>query len=343
MGDRMTSEPLASPDPLVPAYDLVLLDLDGVVYIGDHAVPHAAEALSAARDAGAGLHFVTNNASRRAPRVAERLRGFGVAATEDEVITSAQGAAALLARQLPAGATVLVVGADALVAEISDVGLRPTRSADDKPAAVVQGYGREVGWEQFVEAAVAIRRGAQWVATNLDLTLPSARGPVPGNGSLVAAVAAAVDRRPDVVVGKPEPALFRQASQRRGAARPLVVGDRLDTDIEGAVRAEMPSLLVMTGVTSPAELLAAPPHQRPSYLAEDLRGLLAPHPELRRDGERAGCGGWWAESADGAIRLTGDGERIDALRAACAIAWTTGVTELDTDSARAAGLVASWT
>jgi glycerol-1-phosphatase len=332
-------EPVASAEPLVPRHDLVLLDLDGVVYVGDAAVPGAAEALGAVRAAGTGVHFVTNNASRRADTVAARLRGFGVEAGEDEVITSAQGSAALLARELPAGSLVLIVGTDALAEEVAEVGLRPTRSADDKPVAVVQGYGPDVGWTQLSEATVAVRRGARWVATNTDLTLPSARGPLPGNGAVVGVVATALGRRPDVVVGKPEPALFRQAAGSRQAERPLVVGDRLDTDIEGAVRAGMPSLLVLTGVTTPAEVVAAPPELRPSYLAEDLFGLLAPHPAVQRVDGGVRCGDWLATNADGMIRLTGNGDRVDALRAACALAWSAGgATELEPASAAAAGL-----
>src|SRR6185437_16970094 len=174
--------------------------------------------------------------------------------------------AAVLAERLPAGSAVLVVGAQALADEIADVGLRPVRSAADNPAAVVQGFGPTVGWKHLAEASVAIRAGATWVATNTDRTLPSPRGPLPGNGSLVAALATALGRQPDVVVGKPEPTLFEQIARGRGARRPLVVGDRIDTDIEGANRAGMDSLLVLTGVTQEGELATAPDSQRPTYL-----------------------------------------------------------------------------
>jgi glycerol 3-phosphatase-2 len=314
---------VGSDGPLVPGYDLLLLDLDGVVYLGDRSVPGAAEALGRVREAGTGIEFVTNNASRRAPEVADVLRGHGVAAEAGEVITSAQGAGAVLAERLPAGATVLVVGAQALVDEITDAGLRATRSADDGPAAVVQGYGREVGWAQLAEGAVAIRAGALWAATNLDETLPSPRGPLPGNGSMVAALVTATGRRPDVVVGKPEPVLFEQSVRRRGARKPLAVGDRLDTDIEGAVRAGVPSLLVLTGITTPADLLAAPDGRRPDHVAADLSGLLVPHPEPELTGGRATCGGWTAtrEDGDAAGTLDGAGAPLDALRALCAVSW----------------------
>jgi glycerol-1-phosphatase len=171
---------------------------------------------------------------------------------------------------------VLVVGAEALRAEVRDAGLVPVATADDRPEAVVQGYGPEVGWAQLAEASLAVRAGATWVATNTDRTLPSPRGPLPGNGSLVAVLRTALDRDPDVVVGKPEPALFHAAADRAGARRPLVVGDRLDTDIEGANRAGFDSLLVLTGVSTADELAKAPDGHRPTYVADDLGGLFSP-------------------------------------------------------------------
>src|SRR5205807_176651 len=169
---------------------------------------------------------------------------------------------------------VLVVGAQSLESEVAAVGLKPVREADAEPVAVVQGYGPDVGWPELAEACVAVRRGAWWIATNADRTLPSPRGPLPGNGALVAALATALGREPDEVVGKPAPALFQRAAQRAGARRPLVVGDRLDTDIDGARRAGMDSMLVLTGVSTRADLDAAPPDRRPTYVAPDLSALL---------------------------------------------------------------------
>jgi HAD superfamily hydrolase (TIGR01450 family) len=244
-------------------------------------VAGAAEALAELRERGTPRAFATNNASRRAEAVAALLTSLGVPAEADEVTTSAQASAAILATRLPAGAAVLVVGAPALEAEVADVGLRPVELAGDAPLAVVQGYGPTVGWQQLAEASVAIRGGAQWVATNTDRTLPSPRGPLPGNGSLVAALATALGRGPDLVVGKPEPTLFEQIARARGAHRPLVVGDRIDTDVEGAYRAGMDSLLVLTGVSQQADLLHAPVEQRPTYVAADLRGLFADPDDVR--------------------------------------------------------------
>ncbi|MFB9238711.1 HAD-IIA family hydrolase [Plantactinospora siamensis] len=258
---------------LVDGYALVVFDLDGVIYLIDRPIPGAAEAVGRLRDEGVGFTYVTNNASRRSAEVAELLTGMGVPARAEEVLTSAGAAAALLAERLPAGAPVLVVGADALRAEVAAAGLTPVTGAEDKPTAVVQGYGPQVGWRELAEAAVAVRAGALWVATNTDRTLPSPRGPLPGNGSLVAALRTALDREPDAVVGKPEPALFGTAAARAGGPV-LAVGDRLDTDIEGARRAGLDSLLVLTGVSGAADLLSCPPSARPTYVATDLGGLF---------------------------------------------------------------------
>jgi len=259
---------------LVDAYDLVILDLDGVVFLIDRPIPGAVATVNRLRADGVPLMFATNNASRRAGEVADLLTGMGVAASASEVLTSAGAAAATLAGRFPAGAPVLVVGAEALREEVRETGLRLVESADDKPLAVVQGYGPEVGWRQLAEASLAIRAGALWVATNTDRTLPSPRGPLPGNGSLVSVIATALDREPDLVIGKPEPGLFETAARLTGARRPLVVGDRLDTDIAGAHRAALDSLLVLTGVSSRDDVERTPPEQRPTYVADDLTALF---------------------------------------------------------------------
>jgi glycerol-1-phosphatase len=300
---------------LVAGYDLVISDLDGVVYLGAEPVPGAVEAINRLRSGSYPVVYATNNAARRPDEVAALISGLGVPATADEVLTSPQAAAALLADRLPQGSRVLVVGTDALGTEVRGVGLAPVSSADGEPVAVVQGYGPRVGWPELAEACVAVRAGALWVATNADRTLPSARGPLPGNGALVAALATALGREPDEVVGKPAPALFQRAAQRRAARRPLVVGDRLDTDIEGATRAGMDSLLVLTGVSTAADLLAAPEHRRPTHVAEDLAGLFTVD---------TGPDGWRVRRRGTRLELSGDGTPIAALRALCAAAWAGG-------------------
>lgn len=311
---------------LLDAYDLLILDLDGVLYLIEEPISAAVKAVGRLRAEGRPLVYVTNNASRRGDDVARLLTGMGMTAKPEEVLTSAAAAAEALAARYPAGAPVLVVGADALRAEVRAAGLVPVTAADAAPVAVVQGYGRQVGWAELAEAAVAVRNGAGWVATNTDRTLPSPRGPLPGNGSLVAVLRTALDREPDLVVGKPEPALFHTASRRAGAARPLVVGDRLDTDMAGAHRAGLDSLLVLTGVSGPADLLVAPPSARPTFVARDLHGLFEPDgvvrlpdPEEPVSDEEAG--GWRVADGDVPV-LTGGGSTLGALRALCASAWS---------------------
>ena len=229
----------------------------------------------------------------------------------------------MLAEKLPAGAKVLVVGTTGLLEAARERGFTLVSSADDEPAAVVQGYGPNVGWKDLAEATVAVRRGAWYVATNLDSTVPSARGPLPGNGSLVGVVAGTTGVTP-TAVGKPDPAMHRESVQRSGAERPIVVGDRLDTDIEGASRVGCDSMLVLTGVTTAADLLVAVPEQRPTYVAGSVRGLLEPQPGPERDGGAWTCGGWRVEPG---LALRGDGDHLDALRALCAAAWDAGNTD----------------
>ena len=316
----MTKGPHASAEPLDTAYDVALLDLDGVVYLGGTPIPGAAEALRKADAAGMRLAYVTNNAFRTPAAIAALLTSFGVPATQEDVVTSAQAAARLLADRLPPGAPVLVIGGSGLRMALRERGLRPVSTAIEKPQAVVQGYAPDISYSMLAEGGLAVAAGALFVASNADRTLPSRRGRQPGNGSLLAVIATATGVQP-LVAGKPEPPLHRESVLRTGAKNPLVVGDRLDTDIEAAHRVGADSLLVLTGVTGPAEAVLAPPSQRPTYLAEDLAGLLEPHPGITEEDGAFSCGGWAARLDGGWLELTGDGERIDGLRALCAAAW----------------------
>ncbi|GGO76010.1 HAD-IIA family hydrolase [Nonomuraea cavernae] len=301
---------------LIDGYDTLLLDLDGVVYLGDHAVPGAPEALEVARGRGVRLAYVTNNASRTPAAIAGHLRRLGVPATADDVVSSAQAAARLVSERVPPGSNVLVVGGSGLRLAVRDRGLRPVTTALDAPAAVVQGFAPGLSYGLLAEGALAVRQGALFVASNGDHTMPTGRGELPGNGSMVRVIATATGVEPSYA-GKPDPPLHRESVIRTGARRPLVVGDRLDTDIEGAVNAGVDGLVVLTGVATPLDLLTAGPRQRPTYLSEDLSALLEPYPEVRH----GGCGGWRARWVDGVLRLEGDGSRIDGLRAACDAAW----------------------
>jgi glycerol-1-phosphatase len=311
----------ASTRPLVEAYDLVMLDLDGVVYIGDAAVTGAPEHLARARAAGVHLAFITNNASRPPAAVVDRLAGLGIAAEVGDVVTSAQAAAHVLAEQYGPGAVVATLGATGLVEALQEAGLTPTGVTDDAAVALVSGYGPDVPWKDLMTAAVRIRDGLPWVASNADLTLPTKAGLAPGHGVLVDMLARFTGVAP-VVAGKPQRPLLDETVRRVGGTRPLMVGDRLDTDIEGAYHAQVDSLLVMTGVTGVAELAAARPTGRPTYLAVDLAGLFEPHPAPTTEAGSWRLGGWSATVDRGRLTVTGAGDAAAWWRVLAAAAWT---------------------
>ncbi|WAC69766.1 HAD-IIA family hydrolase [Microbacterium sp. SL75] len=316
------------PTPL-DGIDVVLADLDGVVYAGPGALPHAVDSLNRAQQEGRRLGYITNNASRTDASVAEHLTSLGLRVAPDDVTTSPQAAMRLMRDLVPAGSTLLVVGGEGLVVEVEKAGFVVTRSADDNPAAVVQGFAPDVGWVHLAEAAYALatpveQGGIPWVATNSDWTIPQARGIAPGNGTLVSAVHTAVGRLA-TIAGKPERPIFDVAVARTGAQTPLFIGDRLDTDIQGARTAEMRSLLVLTGIDRPKQILAAPPSQRPDYIVEDLRQLFEPYPVTVVKGERTRVGDAIVEIDGVDLRIVNDGGRqIDLLRAGAAAIWNSG-------------------
>jgi glycerol-1-phosphatase len=304
---------------LAQEYDCLLLDLDGTVFRGHELTEGAAESLE--KLTGRTL-FVTNNASRSADEVASHLHEIGLDATEDDVVTSAQSAARMLAAQLAPESRVLVVGTESLAAEIAAVGLRPVRLFDDEPHAVVQGHSPETGWANLAEAALAIRAGALWVAANVDATLPTERGLLPGNGSMVAALKTATAAEPQVA-GKPAPTLLTDALARGHFRTPLVVGDRLDTDIAGANAAGLPSLMVLTGVSSARDAVHAVPEQRPTYIGSDLRSLHQDVDELAVTAQPA----WHVETAGGSLTVSAArngeaGDDLSIVRAVAEAVWS---------------------
>lgn len=250
-------------------HDALLVDLDGTLIRGTEPVPGVAEALE---ESGLPVVYVTNNASRAPADTAAHLRRLGFAARAHEVMTSAQAAVVMLADHVRAGAKVLVVGHESFGELAREAGYDVVLSADDGPDAVLQGLSRELTWSELAEGCLAIRRGVPWIASNTDATLPTERGLLPGNGSLVAAMRTATDREP-LVAGKPAAGVLHAAAALASSSRPLVIGDRLDTDIEGAVAAGMPAMMVLTGVHGPADLLAADPARRATHLAYDLTAV----------------------------------------------------------------------
>jgi glycerol 3-phosphatase-2 len=306
---------------LIDSYDAALFDLDGVVYLGPVAVPGAAVGIRALRERGTKVGFVTNNAARSPAVVASHLVDLGIEAGPADVVTSGQAAATLVLKRFGPGARVLMVGGEGVADALAEAGLVGVRSADDHPVAVVQGYGFDLTWAQLNEAAIAINRGAHWVATNTDLTRPTDRGLVPGNGAAVAAVRNAVQVDPEVA-GKPFRPLLDDTVARLGATRPIFVGDRLDTDVVGAIAAGLDSLLVLSGSHGAVELLAAPPGTRPTHLGEDLRALLEPTRIVIEEDGAVRCGPAVARLVDGRIAIDGAApRRVDALWATAHLVW----------------------
>lgn len=319
----------ASRTSLIETFDLVMFDLDGVVYIGDRPVPHAAGAISRAREAGVHVAFVTNNAARPPQAVIDRLDGVGVEATSDDVVSSAQAAARMLSERHPPGSPIANVGTTGLAVALEECGLVPVPVDDESAVGIVSGYNPDLVWRDAMVAGVRIREGLPWVACNRDLTFPYQEGMIaPGHGVLVDLWSRFSGVRPDVA-GKPSPPLLKETIARVGGDHPLMVGDRLDTDIEGAANVGVPSLLVLTGVTGLEELVQAAPRLRPTYLGSDLRTLFVQHPGPNREGSDWTCGGWRAHVDAGTLRVDRidipsaerDGSSDDWWRAASSAAW----------------------
>jgi glycerol 3-phosphatase-2 len=306
---------------VIDSYDAVLFDLDGVIYLGPVAVPGAPEGIAQLHDRGVKIGFVTNNAARPPVAVADHLIELGIPATAADVVTSAEAAAHLLIKRFGAGARILAVGGEGVTVALSEAGLVPVHSADEHPLAVIQGYGFDLRWQELNEAAIAIHRGAYWVATNIDPTRPTERGLVPGNGAAVAAVKMAVQSEPEVA-GKPYRPLLDDTVERLGAQHPLFVGDRLDTDIAGAVNAGLDSMLVLSGSHRAEQLLAAAPGERPTHIGEDLRALLRPALVVARTNSEFRCGQASASEVAGRLMIHSNGLTvIESMWAAAHATW----------------------
>ena len=318
--------------------DVLLADLDGIVYAGDAAIPFAVDALNAA-SGQLRVGYITNNASRTPQQVSSHLRSLGLEAGPDEIVSSPQAAVTILKTLVPAKSTILVVGGEGLITEVEAAGFRVTDSAEDSPAAVIQGFAPTVGWTHLAEASFALHTGIPWVATNTDWTIPVARGIAPGNGTLVSAVHLAVGRLP-VIAGKPERAIFDFARDKFAASNPLVIGDRLDTDILGANRSGMRSALVLTGIDGPKQALAAADDQQPTYILGDLRELSMDYPETsvveKRGTATVSVGNSSVSMTANVVRVVRAGsDPLNLLRAGCAAIYRSGlrIYGLDVDPA----------
>jgi HAD superfamily hydrolase (TIGR01450 family) len=306
------------------SYDSLLLDLDGVVYEGNRAIAGAVESISSFQKLGVPIGFVTNNSSRRPEAIADQLAGFGLTVPASSVISSGQTGVEVLAKLIAPGSKVLVVGGEGLRYRVELAGFQVVSSADDEPSGVIQGFSPDVSWRDLAQAAYAIQRGAKWVATNSDWTIPQEGGLAPGNGTLISAVHTAVGILPEVA-GKPEPAIFETAIRELNLKRPLFVGDRLDTDILGANRTGIDSALVMTGVSTRKELLGAGEESRPKFILGSMLELSKPYlaPSQTKRGYK--CGSASVELLVNRVRVVdGDPASLDALKAACAVIWNSG-------------------
>jgi HAD superfamily hydrolase (TIGR01450 family) len=308
-----------STTPIVEAHDLVMFDLDGVVYVGGEAIDGVAERVQRIREAGRHVAFVTNNASRTPDKVAEKLVGVGVEASATDVVTSAQAAARLLVDEHGPGAKILVLGGEGLRVALLEAGLEPVAEPEGA-VAVASGYGPDVRWRDIMRVSVLVRDGLPYVASNTDLTIPTPYGLAPGHGVLVRTISGFAGVEP-TVAGKPERPLMEETVRRVGGDRPIMVGDRLDTDIEGAHAIDVPSLLVLTGVSWLEDLAAATPELRPTYISPTLEGLFEPHPVPTTSDAGAELGGWSATVEDGRLRVTGEGDDADWWRVAVTACW----------------------
>jgi HAD superfamily hydrolase (TIGR01450 family) len=276
-------------ETLAERYSGVVCDLDGVVRRGAQAVPHAVERLTALQ---VPVVYATNNASLTPQEVADQLVGLGLPAGPANVVTSSQAGAAYVASLVPAGSPVLAVGGPGVAAALAEAGLTPVASAEPGVVAVLQGYGPNVTATDLAEASYAIEDGATWVATNRDATLPTHRGVAPGNGALLGAVATATGVQPSAATGKPESPLYDLSVARLGVNKRavLAIGDRLDTDILGAMTAGLDSLWVLTGVDDLVSFARSPGRPAPTYAARDLRALGRPPLVPTRTDDQWVCG-----------------------------------------------------
>lgn len=315
---------LTAKTPLLDRYDLLMFDLDGVVYVGGQRIEGVEEVISQARAAGRGVAFVTNNASRTPDTVAAKLTRMGVPAQPNDVVTSAQAAARMLRDRFGAGAPIVLLGAAGLDTALRAEELQPVSVESTEAVALSTGYSPDAVWRDIMRAAVRVRGGLPWVATNTDSTIPTDYGLAPGHGVLVGMLQRFTGVDP-LVAGKPQRPLLDETIRRVGGARPLMIGDRLDTDIEGANNAGVDSLLVLTGVSGLADLAAAPPALRPTYISPDLAGLLLPHEtpalEASSDAPTFVLGGWAGRVTAGELVVTGAGEVATWWRVAASAAW----------------------
>jgi len=258
---------------LADAYGCLLLDLDGVLYRGDEAVPRAPQTMAAIRERGIPVSFITNNSARTPEQVAAKLEAMGIAAGPMEVVTSGLATADLLAGR--GGGSAFVIGQDGLRTALEDAGMQIVDGEPDRTDYVVVGLDDSADYTKLKRASLLVERGAALVASNPDRAFPSSDGMWPGAGALLAVITTTTGAAAEIV-GKPYAPLFEMARRRAGGGVPLVVGDLLDTDIAGAAGLRWDSLLVLTGASTRAELEHSQVH--PTFVGKDVSTLLEEAP-----------------------------------------------------------------
>ena len=314
----------------------MICDLDGVVHRGHQAVPGSPETLHRLVGSGKRVIYATNNASRPPSDVVAHLVALGAPARATDVVTSAQAGAVRVRELVPPGSPVVALGGAGVVAALAEQDLDPVPPDASEAAAVLQGYGPALTVSDFLMATRHLLRGVPWVATNDDITLPVEWGVAPGNGAYVELIERAVRRHPDAVTGKPSPPLYNLALERLGLSRDrvLAVGDRLDTDIDGATNAGLHSAWVLSGVNRPSDLVEVE-RSAPTYVLESLRELEGPYAAPHRTDDGWACAAYRAvvisepsgtrlalstapSTAHGTRATSGDGRPIEAVRAGLA-------------------------
>lgn len=263
-----------------------VIDMDGVLWRGDQPLPGLGEFFDNLRALDLPFRLATNNAGRTPEAYQARLAGMGVRVRPSEVLTSAVATAGYLAQVAQPGARIFAIGAPALREALAAQGFELVALHECTAQYVVVGMDPALSWDKLATATLNIRAGAQFVGTNPDLTFPTERGLTHGNGAILAALQAATGVAP-LVIGKPEPIMYRQALLALGtpAALTVAIGDRLDTDILGAERAGLPSVLVLSGVSTRAEA-EAPGAARPTWIMQDIAEITR-----RLRAERAAAAG----------------------------------------------------
>lgn len=310
---------------LIDDYDAALFDLDGVVYLGMEPVVGAVDGIAMLRKLDKKVGFVTNNSARFPQTVVDHLVALGIPCTLEDVITSTQASIRMMRREIHDGARILVCGSPALATQLAEAGYQIVETWQEKPDAVIIGYYPKITWPRLDQAAIAIANGAKWFASNTDSTRPTAEGTVPGAGAIVAAVGLCVPDQQPMVAGKPYAPLLDLTVERLSAKAPIFVGDRLDTDIEGAVGVGMDSFLVFTGTHGKRDLIEAVQAQRPTWIGADIRSMCQAPRQANLSGNTARCGCEEVQLIDGKLVLktnpTGLEAQLDALWAGTQLAW----------------------